>query len=100
MSYCRFENTVNDMQDCLNAIEDREVNDLSDYEVKALQHFLELGRVIVDYEDDIEEIFEEGTEEQVIEAWQHLHDTGLAYKLQGWFGRTAQSLIEQGVINE
>ena len=35
MSYCRFENTVNDMQDCLNAIEDREVNDLSDYEVKA-----------------------------------------------------------------
>ena len=35
MSYCRFENTVNDMQDCLNAIEDREINDLSDYEVKA-----------------------------------------------------------------
>ena len=58
MSYCRFENTVNDMQDCLNAIEDREVNDLSDYEVKALQHFSELGRVIVDYEDDIEEILE------------------------------------------
>jgi len=44
--------------------------------------------------------FEEGTEKQIIEAWQHLHDTGLAYKLQGWFGRTAQSLIEQGVINE
>ena len=40
--------------------------------------------------------FEEGTEEQIIEAWQHLHDTRLAYKLQGWFGRTAQSLIEQG----
>ena len=59
MSYCRFENTVNDMQDCLNAIEDREVNDLSDYEVKALRHFLELGRVIVDYEDDIEQILEE-----------------------------------------
>ena len=44
--------------------------------------------------------FEEGTEEQIIEAWQHLHDTGLAYKLQGWFGRTAQSLIEEGVIDE
>ena len=58
MSYCRFENTVNDMQDCLNAIEDREVNDLSDYEAKALQHFLELGKVIVDYEDDIEQILE------------------------------------------
>jgi len=38
------------------------------------------------------------SEEQVIDAWQHLHDTGLAYKLQGWFGRTAQSLLEQGII--
>jgi len=58
MSYCRFENTVNDMQDCLNAIEDREVNELSYYEVKALQHFLELGKVIVDYEPEIEQILE------------------------------------------
>jgi hypothetical protein len=42
---------------------------------------------------------ETATEEQYIEAWQMLHDTGLAYQLQGWFGRTAQKLIEQGVIN-
>jgi hypothetical protein len=42
---------------------------------------------------------ESATEEQMIEAWQILHDTGLAYQLQGWFGRTAQHLIEQGVIN-
>ena len=43
--------------------------------------------------------FEEAeSEEQIIEAWQHLHDTGLAYQLQGSFGRMAQSLIEQGVI--
>lgn len=48
----------------------------------------------------IAEGFEEAeSEEQVVEAWQFLHDTGLAYQLQGWFGRTAQSLIEQGVIN-
>ena len=38
------------------------------------------------------------SEEQVIVAWQHLHDTGLAYKLQGWFGRTAQELLKQGII--
>lgn len=37
--------------------------------------------------------------DDVIEAWQYLHDTGLAYKLQGWFGRTATSLLEQGVIH-
>lgn len=38
-------------------------------------------------------------EDQVIEAWQYLHDTGLAYRLQGWFGRMAQSLIESKIIN-
>jgi len=44
--------------------------------------------------------FEEAeSEEQILEAWQYLHDTGLAYTLQGWFGRTAQDLISQGVIN-
>lgn len=44
--------------------------------------------------------FEEAeSEEQLIEAWQHLHDTGLAYQLQGWFGRTAAQLLEEGVIS-
>lgn len=37
--------------------------------------------------------------DETVEAWQHLHDTGLAYQLQGWFGRTAQSLLKQGVIS-
>tara|TARA_B100000497_G_C7641398_1_gene385588 strand:- start:1163 stop:1348 length:186 start_codon:yes stop_codon:yes gene_type:complete len=37
-------------------------------------------------------------EDRVIEAWQHLHDTGLAYNLQGWFGRTATSLLQAGII--
>lgn len=38
------------------------------------------------------------SEEQIVEAWQYLVDTGIAWQLQGWFGRTAHSLIEQGVI--
>ena len=42
--------------------------------------------------------FIEGTEEEVINAWQYLVDTGLAWQLQGFFGRTANSLIEQGII--
>ena len=40
---------------------------------------------------------ENATREQQIEAWQHLIDTGLAWTLPGWFGRNAQSLIEQGI---
>ena len=43
---------------------------------------------------------ENATKEQQIDAWQYLHDTKLAYKLQGWFGRNAQHLIEQGIINK
>lgn len=39
------------------------------------------------------------SEEQQIAAWQFLVDTGLAWQLQGWFGRTAAALIERGIIN-
>ena len=40
------------------------------------------------------------TTEMYLEAWQHLVDTGLAWQLQGSFGRMAQQLINEGVINE
>ena len=46
-----------------------------------------------------EGFIEPESEEQVIDAWQYLVDTGLAWSLQGWFGRTAQHLIREGVIN-
>ena len=36
-------------------------------------------------------------EDTVIEAWHHLIDTGLAWQLQGSFGRTARALIEHGI---
>jgi hypothetical protein len=45
----------------------------------------------------IAEGVEPASEKEQIEAWQHLIDSGLAWSLQGWFGRNASSLIEQGI---
>lgn len=42
--------------------------------------------------------FEEGNESQVLDAWQHLVDTGLVWHLQGWFGRQARQMIDAGII--
>lgn len=47
-----------------------------------------------------EGVEEAESEEQLIEAWQYLIDTGLAWQLQGRFGRTARDLISQGICTE
>ena len=38
----------------------------------------------------------EEQEEAYFAAWQHLIDTGMAWQLQGFFGRTAAAFIEDG----
>ena len=43
--------------------------------------------------------FVQGSDEERIRAWQHLIDTGLAWQLQGSFGRTAMNLIESGICS-
>ena len=42
----------------------------------------------------------EADESTRIEAWQHLIDTGLAWKLQGHFGRQAIRLIDSGICSD
>ena len=37
------------------------------------------------------------SDEQYIQAWQQLIDTGLAWQLQGFFGRAASATIQNGV---
>jgi len=38
-------------------------------------------------------------EDTIIEAWQYLHDTKIGYGLQGFFGRTLNQLLDEGVIS-
>tara|TARA_R100000278_G_scaffold116343_1_gene95644 strand:- start:18 stop:197 length:180 start_codon:yes stop_codon:yes gene_type:complete len=50
---------------------------------------------------DIAEGYRDAKDEaEYIAAWQQLIDTGLAWTLQGWFGRTAKYMIEQGYCHE
>ena len=48
-----------DIRDCINAIEERDTDELSSYEVNALSEFLNLGREITNLEYEIEEILGE-----------------------------------------
>lgn len=41
---------------------------------------------------------EGASEEEQIQAWQYLVDTGMAFTLQGSFGRQAMRMIEAGII--
>ena len=42
MSYCRFENTANDLADCVNAIRRGQTDELNQYEVQGLRRLLDL----------------------------------------------------------
>ena len=39
----------------------------------------------------------DASEQEYIAAWQHLIDSGICWNLQGWFGRAASAMIEEGV---
>jgi len=65
MSYCRFENTARALQDCVNAIQDNEVNNLSTYEVNGLAELQLLAMDIVSMQDEIGEIIDSNKERYV-----------------------------------
>ena len=55
MSYCRFENTANDLDDCLQAIEDGKYENLTSYERGGLSALMSLCEKVLEYKDEIEE---------------------------------------------
>ncbi len=58
MSYCRFENTANDLADCVSAIHRGDTQELNTYEVQGLRRLLDLCNDIIDEEEYIKEIIE------------------------------------------
>ena len=62
MSYCRFENTARALRDCVNAIQDNEVEDLSTYEVNGLAELQLLAMDIVAMQNEIGEIIDSNKE--------------------------------------
>ena len=64
MSYCRFENTARDLGDCVEALLNKEAEELShyelnEYELEGLEEILFLAQEIVDDHDFIKEIIED-----------------------------------------
>ena len=41
---------------------------------------------------------EEPTEDGIVEAWQSLVDSGAVWSLQGWYGRTAMDMLNEGIL--
>lgn len=55
MSYCRFQNTANDLEDCIDELFSYGVVDMSMSELKALKKMMGMARDILDYTDEVED---------------------------------------------
>jgi hypothetical protein len=62
-------------------------------EQKEVEGYDEVGAIMAYEQGDLDE---EGT----IELFQRLVDSGLAFRLQGHYGRTAMALIKGGYISQ
>tara|TARA_R100001377_G_C3137933_1_gene91648 strand:- start:264 stop:473 length:210 start_codon:yes stop_codon:yes gene_type:complete len=66
MSYCRFENTANDLKECVWALNDEDYSmpnrqgDLGQYEIIGLKDLLDYAQDIVHMEDYIKDIVRNG----------------------------------------
>ena len=60
MSYCRFENTSKDLEDCIDALRNYEdkCNNLSNYEIEALEDLIEQAKEIVELTETIDQVIQ------------------------------------------
>ena len=59
MSYCRFKNTSLDLGDCLDAIENNELDDMADFEYEGIRDILDYCEAILEYRARLEEVCDE-----------------------------------------
>lgn len=52
MSYCRWENTLHDLQDCFNSIVESDGGKLSESEANAKKHLYELMKEMLEYTEE------------------------------------------------
>ncbi len=53
MSYCRFENTYRDLQDCVDALNDNGSENLSERELRYAKMMMQLCEEMINYQDDV-----------------------------------------------
>lgn len=86
----------------LKSVSYKPVSSINDHIVAASPDVLEPGESAKPF-DQVGQIiaFEQGElgDDEIVELFQNLIDTGLVWKLQGSYGRTAHSLIEAGLCN-
>ena len=58
MSYCRFENTANDLADCVEAINNGELRDLSTYEIRGMKKLFALCKELASDDVAMENVVE------------------------------------------
>ena len=61
MSYCRFENTYGDLQDCYNALGNKSLDELSKTEKKYAKELIKMCRDIAD--DFLDEVYDDDSDE-------------------------------------
>ena len=94
MSYCRFENTANDLGDCVEAIQNGETTDLSQYEVRGLAILLEYCERIMDDKSYIESVIEQAKKDlEVRDSRLYLCDGAVANQTSN--SRPMQTLAQK-----
>ena len=72
MSYCRFENTSKDLQDCVSAMDDAYIladMDLSKTEMRSMQRMRELCQEFLDHYERLEQADEFDGQPDEMQEW-------------------------------